>query len=119
MLKVVLSLVLALVLTNGLPVRNRFNEDFDDYAREMVPRERSNFAEDLYDEYLRRREPNEGTQVLPEHLRSTFVSNPSIFCACSLYAVVYIVFTGRLEDYLLPQTKRVYDELYYRETPGK
>ena len=32
--------------------------------------------------------------------------------------VVYFAFTGRLEDYLLPQAKRTYDEFYDRDIPG-
>ena len=62
MLKTVLCLVIALSLTNALPVRNRFSEDFDDYAREAIPRRRSHF-EDLYDSYLRRRQPSESEWV--------------------------------------------------------
>lgn len=62
MLKVVLCLVIALSLTNALPVRNRFSEDFDDYAREAAARKRSHF-EDLYDSYLRRREPSKSEWV--------------------------------------------------------
>ena len=59
MLKIVLCLVVALSLTNALPVRNRFYKDFDDSAREAIPRKRSHF-EDLYDSYLRRRQPSHG-----------------------------------------------------------
>ena len=58
-LNIALCLVIAFSLTNALPVRNRSNENFHDYAREAIPRKRSNLK-DLYDAYLLRRDPSEG-----------------------------------------------------------
>lgn len=65
MSKAVLALLFAVfALTTGLPVRNRFYEDVDDYRREFIPKdEAADFDESVYDEYLRRRQPidlNEG-----------------------------------------------------------
>lgn len=74
MLKVFLCMVLALTLANGLPVRNRFNEDFDDYARDVIPKESSDF-EDYYDAYLRRREPKEGSGS--QYLCFILISSPN------------------------------------------
>ena len=106
MLKVVLCLVIALSLTNALPVRNRFSEDFDDYAREAAARRRSHF-EDLYDSYLRRREPSKSEWVTHISHEPRF---ERLFLRITYDAVIWFASTGRLEDYLLPQPKQVYDD---------
>lgn len=62
MLKVILSLTVVFVLTNGLPLKFRDSDLLEDYARKIIPRERSDL-EDAYDGYLSRREPNEGEKL--------------------------------------------------------
>ena len=62
MLKVILSLTVVFVLTNGLPLKFR-DSDLEDYARKVIPRERDHDLEDAYDAYLSRREPNEGENL--------------------------------------------------------
>ena len=86
-LNIALCLVIALSLTNALPVRNRSNENFHDYAREAIPRKRSNLK-DLYDAHLLRRDPSEGKWLyiynalkfctLPVWLRKLYSSVPSV-----------------------------------------
>lgn len=62
MLKVILSLTVVFVLTNGLPLKFRDSDLLEDYARKIIPRERSDL-EDADDGYLSRREPNEGEKL--------------------------------------------------------
>ncbi|KAJ7383054.1 hypothetical protein OS493_030940 [Desmophyllum pertusum] len=68
MSKAVLALLFAVfALTTGLPVRNRFYEDVDDYRREFIPKdEAADFDESVYDEYLRRRQPIDLNEALLE-----------------------------------------------------
>ena len=101
-MKIVLCLALVFVLTNGLPVRYRDSEDFKDSAREIIPKERSAF-EDLYDEYLRRRESNKGARVRGGKLRLILFT--ALIFYVYLYAVIYFVFTDRLEEDFLPQAE--------------
>lgn len=88
MLKVALCLVLALSLTNALPVGKRLKDDFDDHSRDAVPKESSDF-DDLYDAYLNRREPNDGKWT------NRWCSRPLPFGICALWLICGFLFCNR------------------------
>lgn len=76
MLKVVLLLFFAVfALTTGLPLRNTFYEDVDDYNREFIPKEKADFDESAYDEYLYRREP---IKINPGLCQFRLISHPEL-----------------------------------------